>query len=56
MGWKNGHPWTAAETVFLYFQRQVGVSKMEELQRAKITLERQDTAEQRHLESLVYTV
>lgn len=56
MGWKNGHLLTTAEIILVYFQWQVGVSKMEELQRAKITLERQDPPEQRHMESLVYTV
>lgn len=42
--------------ILVYFQWQVGVSKMEEFQGAKITLERQDTPEQCHMESLVYTV
>lgn len=45
-----------AEIILVYFQRQVGVSKMEEFQRAETALERQDTPEQRHMESLVYTV
>lgn len=56
MEWKNRHLLTTAEIILVYFQWQVGVSKMEELQRVKVTLERQDTAEQRHMESLVYTV
>lgn len=56
MGWKNRHLLTTAEIILVYFQWQVGVAKMEELQRAEITLERQDPPEQRHMESLVYTV